>query len=278
MKIFKSSSIYIIVLLVLMIVYYLILQKDKFNRTKNIAITAQTDTAVANNKPKTNIFDTAVSIAFLTGKFNPSKDTSFTLIDSEYAGKSDMYLLRDTYKAFIKMFYAAQHDGVKIFIISATRNFNYQKNIWEQKWNGSRFVDGKNLATTINDPVKRAEMILKYSSMPGISRHHWGTDIDLNSMDDKYFATPVGIKVYDWLCSNASKYGFCNPFNSKNDRPNGYDEEKWHWSYMPLAKNFLHEYEKKITYSDITGFAGHETASKLQVINNYVLCINKECQ
>ena len=31
--------------------------------------------------------------------------------------------------------------------------------------------------------------------MPGTSRHHWGTDIDFNSVDPAYFKTATGIKV-----------------------------------------------------------------------------------
>jgi zinc D-Ala-D-Ala carboxypeptidase len=279
MKIFKSSTILIVILLILMVAYYLILQNYKANDTNNIPTAVHNDTLThkkqLNNKMS---IDTIVSVDFLTGKFNPAKDTSFTLVDLEYGVRSDMYLLKETYKAFIKMFYAAQHDGVKLFIISAARNFVYQKSIWEQKWSGNKLVEGKNLATSVKDPVKRAEIILKYSSMPATSRHHWGTDVDLNSMEDKYFSTVEGKKVYDWLCVNASKYGFCHPFNAKNIRTNGYEEEKWHWSYMPLSRIFLNQYKNKVTYANITGFSGCETAAKLEVIKNYVLSINSECK
>lgn len=279
MKIFKSSTILIVILLILMVAYYLILQNYKAHDTNNMPTDAHNDTLVHKKQINNKVsIDTIVSVDFLTGKFNPAKDTSFTLVDPEYGGRSDMYLLKDTYKAFIKMFYAAQHDGVKLYIISATRNFVYQKSIWEQKWNGSKLVEGKNLATSVKDPVKRAEIILKYSSMPATSRHHWGTDVDLNSMDDKYFSTTEGKIVYNWLCANASKYGFCHPFNSKNERSSGYEEEKWHWSYMPLSRIFLNQYKNKVTYANITGFSGCETALKLEVIKNYVLSINSECK
>jgi LAS superfamily LD-carboxypeptidase LdcB len=140
-------------------------------------------------------------------------------------------------------------------------------------------VEGKNLSASVADPAERARIILKYSSMPGTSRHHWGTDVDLNSIDPKYFETANGKKIYEWLSAHASEYGFCQPYNAKgNKRPAGYEEEKWHWSYMPLAKQCLNAYKAKVTYADFKGFLGYETAEKLKVIENYVMGINPDCK
>ncbi len=107
------------------------------------------------------------SAEYLLGKFNQKTDTSFALISMKYCSKEGMYLRKETIAAFVKMYDAAKKEGVSLKIISATRNFNEQKSIWEAKWNGSRLVNGKNLAQTIKDPVERAKTILRYSSMPG---------------------------------------------------------------------------------------------------------------
>jgi zinc D-Ala-D-Ala carboxypeptidase len=279
MKKIKTTSVLMIVVLILMVAYYLILNKDKYKQNvQNNIIASITDSSPHRIQSSLFGLDTNVSAAFLTGKFNPAKDPEFDLIDPEFTNRTEMYLLKDTYKAFMKMYYAAQKDGIKLIIISATRNFSYQKGIWEQKWNGSKLVDGKNLAITVKDPFKRAETILKYSSMPGTSRHHWGTDVDLNSMDVKYFETPPGNKIYDWLVKNGNKYGFCQPFNSKEAREKGYEEEKWHWSYVPLSAIFLRAYLNKVDYSYISGFAGCETAAKVDVIKNYVIALNPDCK
>jgi len=45
--------------------------------------------------------------------------------------------------------------------------------------------------------------------MPTASRHHWGTDVDINSVDPDYFMNGTGLKEYEWLKKNAYKYGFC---------------------------------------------------------------------
>jgi D-alanyl-D-alanine carboxypeptidase len=219
------------------------------------------------------------SAEYLLGKFNPKTDTSFALIPMKYCNKEAMYLRKEAIASFVKMYDAAKKEGVNLKIISATRNFNEQKSIWEAKWNGSRLVNGKNLSQTINDPIERAKTILRYSSMPGTSRHHWGTDMDLNSLENAYFTSAEGKKVYDWLKKNAAQFGFCQPYSVKNEtRPNGYEEEKWHWSYTPLSIVILKEYSKKINAENIAGFAGSETAAKLNIIENYVKGINPECR
>jgi LAS superfamily LD-carboxypeptidase LdcB len=208
---------------------------------------------------------------YLLGKFNPSTDSRFIRLTSSYAKGSALhkFLRKETFKAFQKMQKAAKKDGVTLFIVSATRNFDSQKKIWEDKWNGKVKVEDKDL-TTISDSTERARLILLYSSMPGTSRHHWGTDIDINDTEEEYFDTEVGKKVYQWLSAHASEYGFCQPYTSKINGRTGYEEEKWHWSYVPLSNSFLEEYKRQIQYEDINGFRGSETAKSLFVIQNYV--------
>ena len=115
-----------------------------------------------------------ITTDFIMGKFEPRNQPSFTVINNKYADRGGLYLQVETYNAFKAMYKAALQDGVKLKIRSATRNFTYQKGIWERKWTGQTKVGGQNLAKTIADPVKRAKKILRYSSMPGSSRHHWG--------------------------------------------------------------------------------------------------------
>jgi zinc D-Ala-D-Ala carboxypeptidase len=164
---------------------------------------------------------------------------------------------------------AARKDGVDLVIISATRNFDSQKRIWENKWQGRTMVEGKNL-TTVKDHKERARLILLYSSMPSTSRHHWGTDMDLNSLENSSFEHGEGLKIYQWLKTHASEFGFCQPYTSKSDGRTGYEEEKWHWSYLPLSGQFLEDYIRKVTYKDIKGFLGSDVAPSIDVIKNYV--------
>lgn len=208
---------------------------------------------------------------YLLGKFDPATHVQFVKLQDEHTRGSarGAYLRKETYEAFIKMSKAAREEGIELVIISATRNFEAQKRIWENKWNGKVPVEGKDL-TTVKDPNERARLILLYSSMPATSRHHWGTDMDLNSLENSFFESGDGLKTYQWLTTHAAEYGFCQPYTSKINGRTGYEEEKWHWSYLPLSGEFLKLYKTKIKYTDIKGFTGSEVAKPLQVISRYV--------
>jgi LAS superfamily LD-carboxypeptidase LdcB len=216
----------------------------------------------------------------LLGKFDYTKDKDFIQLDSIYTdGRKDFYLRKEVYQAYKKMYSAAFKDSVKLIIISAERSFEDQKVIWENKWTGKATINGKRIPYNLNTNVDKAKYILQSGSMPGTSRHHWGTDVDLNSIEKEYFETPKGQTVYNWLKKNAKKFGFYQPytpFDSK--RKKGYDEEMWHWSYVPTAKSILEKYIKYITYKDFTGFLGADAAEKLNIIEDYVLSINSECK
>ncbi len=215
----------------------------------------------------------------LLGKIDPASDSGFVPISLAHTGKEDTYLRRQTYQAFVRMAQTAQEAGISLRIISATRNFEAQKRIWEAKWNGARKVAGQNLTEIIPSRKQRALKILEYSSMPGTSRHHWGTDIDLNALNNTYFASGQGQKEYDWLVAHANAFGFCQVYTEQGkDRPNGYHEEKWHWSYLPLAQQFLRQYNERISYADIVGFDGSSVAEEIGAIEKYVNGIAPRCQ
>lgn len=219
-----------------------------------------------------------VSVNYLMGKFEPSEHPDFVPISKEFTDKKTAYLRKEVYEAFLKMEAAAEKEGVKLKILSATRNFYRQKQIWEDKWTGRQTIeDGTNLAKTVKDPVAKARKILLFSSMPGSSRHHWGTDLDFNYLSDDYFTHGQGKKIYTWLQKNAATYGFCQPYSDKSSGRTGYQEEKWHWTYMPLSKGFTAAARLKLKDEMIDGFEGSETATAIEVVKNYVLGINEEC-
>ncbi len=241
---------------------------QKFLATQKIQIEAEIK-ALADAKEK----------IYLMGKFDPSEREDFAAVPAEYSISGyQMYLREETLNAFLEMAQAADKDDIDLKIASATRNFDYQKNLWNNKWTGFVLVGGKNLAKSIPDGVERFEKILEYSAVPGTSRHHWGTDIDINNANPQYFNTEQGEKVYNWMKENAWAFGFCQPYTEKSTaRPEGYNEEKWHWSYLPLAKTFTEEYKNLITDADITDFDGDQYVVGQDLINKHVLGINPEC-
>lgn len=231
-------------------------------------------------EPKQYSLSSGIHIDIVTGKFDPAKHPAFSQVSIEYADREGLFLQRDTYESFKKMHLAAEEDGINLIIRSATRNFEYQKGIWERKWTGKTKIESKvNAAITYPDYNRRAQKILEYSSMPGTSRHHWGTDIDLNSFENDYFETGEGLAIYQWLISHASAYGFCQVYTAKgDDRPDGYNEEKWHWSYLPLANQLIEIAKHSLDDSLINGFQGAEVATELSVVQKYVFGINPACK
>lgn len=216
---------------------------------------------------------------YLTGRISYDKYPDFVKIETAHTTKTDEYIRADVYESFKNMRAAALKEGVTLTIVSGARNFERQKGIWEAKWNGERLVEGKNLARDVKDVNERARLILLYSSMPSTSRHHWGTDIDINSLEDAYFLSGKGKNEYAWLTAHAAQFGFCQVYSPKGtERPHGYEEEKWHWSYMPVSSILLKNYNKSVTAADIKGFAGSGVAVDLQVIERYVNGINPACK
>lgn len=224
--------------------------------------------------------DSAVfDLNYITGRFDPSDHPEFVEVPALYRDEQVRYLRRDVFAAFLVMYEAALKDGVRLRIVSATRNFESQKRIWENKWTGkTRIENGKDASKYFPLPEERALKILEYSSMPGTSRHHWGTDVDVNALHNGWFESGEGLKVYQWLVSHASLYGFCQPYTALGpDRPTGYQEEKWHWTYVPMASIIQRKAESVLKNTDISGFLGSETAVDIDVVGRYISGIHPDC-
>lgn len=223
------------------------------------------------------VFESWVNTDYIMGKFEPKDHTDFVEIDIRYADRAGLMMRKEAYEAFMSMWSEAKNENLTLVIKSATRNFDYQKGIWERKWNGNTTLSDGTKASDIEDYTARASKILLYSSMPGTSRHHWGTDIDLNNFNNEYFAAGKGLEIYNWLLNNAPRFGFCQPYSSKINGRTGYEEEKWHWSYMPLSASLTRFSSTKVKNEMIIGFDGHEASVPLNVVQNYILGINPHC-
>lgn len=278
MKIFKLFNIILISFLAMVSIFSC--QDEGPANKKNIPSASNEAQAqpVLMTTPKKPVVDPKITIDYLMGKFDPNTHLDFIQIEKKYASRAGMRLHKQTYEAFLNMRKAAAEEGIQLKILSATRPFDHQKRIWESKWSGARQVDGKPLPKSHPDPKQRALKILEYSSMPGTSRHHWGTDIDINALNNAYFDKGNGLKEYEWLVKNAPGFGFCQPYSPKGtERPDGYNEEKWHWSYLPISKALTEQYNLRIKSADISGFEGAEAAALIDVVPKYVMGINKDC-
>ena len=80
----------------------------------------------------------------------------------------------------LKLF--AKSSDIELRIISAYRSFDQQLKIWNQKLSGSRPVlddFSRPLDISKMDAWQRIRSVLRWTALPGTSRHHWGTDFDI---------------------------------------------------------------------------------------------------
>lgn len=282
----KKTQRYLLLLLVcIFLVFYLLFQKGKTEAGEpliNNEIVKNNlgyPKEIAHNLNEMESINqvTEIDKSLLLGKVNASTSPLFVRVSPQHANRDNIYLLAEVYEAFKEMYRAAQNDGIRLIIWSGFRDFDHQKRIWNNKWNGVQMLEGNIRATEISDEVERITEILKFSAMPGTSRHHWGTDIDLNSLSNSYFRSGQGLKIYNWLLGNAANFGFHQPYTEFGEnRSYGHMEEKWHWTYLPVSKKYLDSYLRTVNLEDLKGFEGDFLAKEVDVIKNYVMGIHRE--
>src|SRR5262245_2909625 len=84
--------------------------------------------------------------------------------------------------SFLAMREAAAAAGIDLVACSSFRDFDVQLSIWNRKWLGERVLYGRNGETLDRAALSEADLvdaILCWSAIPGGSRHHWGSDIDV---------------------------------------------------------------------------------------------------
>lgn len=160
---------------------------------------------------------------------------------------SDTILLeKETYSAFIKMKDAAEKDGIIIKLVSGFRDFYRQQLIWNNKY--KKFTNEFSL-----DGPTAIKEIIRFSTIPGTSRHHWGTEIDVidknfeNEKDllisKKYEIGGIFNSLKRWMDENSKSFGFYIVYDDDSNRP-GFEYEPWHYTYKPVSDLYQREFLK----------------------------------
>jgi LAS superfamily LD-carboxypeptidase LdcB len=170
------------------------------------------------------------------------------------------------HRAVVAPLLALQRDaaaaGFELAIASSFRSYERQSLIWNGKASGQRPVyDQHEQLLDMNklDDWQKAQAILRWSALPGASRHHWGTDLDIYDCS----AVPEGYQLqlsqaevseggpfyrfHCWLDEQIAAgraHGFFRPYNE--DR-GGVAPEPWHISYAPVARL----YQQQLKLSDL---------------------------
>ncbi len=140
--------------------------------------------------------------------------------------------------------------GFDLQILSGFRSFHQQLSIWNRKARGDLPVldsDAKPLDIGELSEPALVFAILRWSALPGASRHHWGTDLDVFDARTR----PPGYEIelipeevdpggmfgplHDWLdrrMAEATAFGFFRPYDLDRD---GVAPERWHLSHGPVA-------------------------------------------
>jgi LAS superfamily LD-carboxypeptidase LdcB len=168
-------------------------------------------------------------------------------------GKSRLH--RDALADFARLAAEAQKDGFELKVVSSFRDFAAQLRIWNEKTEGKRpLLDrmGAPLDPAKLSPDEIVTAILRWSALPGASRHHWGTDFDVvagNVLPDGYQVqlTPQEItkgQVFEafgaWLEDRLPFAGFYRPYAEERG---GVSPEWWHLSYAPIAETYRRAYK-----------------------------------
>jgi LAS superfamily LD-carboxypeptidase LdcB len=149
--------------------------------------------------------------------------------------------------SFLAMRDAAAGAGIDLTVRSSFRDFATQLIIWNRKWRGEKplysregvLLDSSNLAD--DDKV---DAILAWSAVPGGSRHHWGSDIDVidaasvpaghdvQLTPEEYSPSGIFARLSAWLDANMANFGFFRPYRTDKG---GVCIEPWHLSYAPVS-------------------------------------------
>ncbi|WP_220348008.1 M15 family metallopeptidase [Thalassotalea euphylliae] len=181
------------------------------------------------------------------------------------------------YHAWQSMVEAAAHEQLTLTLASSFRSFERQLSIWNRKFHGELPVlDINEQAVNMSSrsDLEKIKAIMLFSALPGASRHHWGTDLDVyasNLLGDnqalkleqwEYQAGGPMHRLSTWLAKHASDFGFFFPYDKYRG---GVAVEPWHISHFDSASDF----QASLTLNCLADcIAQAEIAGKSAILSN----------
>ncbi len=166
-------------------------------------------------------------------------------------------------ESYQQMQLAARKDNIELVIASGWRGFERQLQIWNNKFLALipvKSLNGDNVDISQLSEQEKIKAILTYSALPGASRHHWGTDIDVYAPNLlpkeaqlqlepwEYNETGPFFPLTQWLKQHAHTFGFYLPYDCYRG---GIAHEPWHLSFAPLADYFEQQFTVALLTSAI---------------------------
>lgn len=149
-------------------------------------------------------------------------------------------------------------NGFDLAIASGFRSFERQLLIWNEKVAGKRPVfDAAGEAIDVQelDEWDLVQAILRWSALPGASRHHWGTDIDvydktavpsdykLSLTNDEVIPPGPFAPLHEWLDKTMAVDNSESFFRPYAEETGGIAPERWHLSYAPLSSQYQQQHD-----------------------------------
>jgi LAS superfamily LD-carboxypeptidase LdcB len=172
---------------------------------------------------------------------------------------------RDAIEPFLALKAAAADAGIDLEIASGFRDFGAQQRIWNLKYRGERPLydaDGNVRDHASLGPDELIASILCWSALPGASRHHWGTDLDVvdraampegyryRLVPEEYAPGGVFHPLNAWLAGNSERFGFYRPYAEYRG---GVHPEPWHLSYAPVSTMALQMLTPELIAATVSG-------------------------
>lgn len=207
----------------------------------------------------------------------------------------EFFVHKDILEPFLKLQkLAASEIGANLQIISSFRKFERQELIWNLKATGKKpLLDDQNNLLDFESLTEKEllQAILKWSAIPGASRHHWGTDLDIYDAN-KLSKEEVQLthsecinngpfaELHTWLDDkilNNDSFNFYRPYET-NRGEHAVAIEKWHISHASTAKDLLESYSfdlfvRNIEISNIK-LKQNILDQAISLYNSYILNIN----
>ena len=200
----------------------------------------------------------------------------------------------DSAQAYLGMQKAATAKGLQLAIASGFRSLDRQLSIWNRKWRGKLPLlsqHGEQLDVSTLTDIEKMHAILHWSALPGSSRHHWGSDLDIydprpfENSEHKLRLVPAEYtdadgpchNLWQWLTQHAHEHGFFFPYARYQG---GVAQEPWHLSYRPVSQKSHQQLSIELLAETISSLAIEGKPiildNLVQVKNQYIDTITED--
>ncbi len=185
----------------------------------------------------------------------------------------------------LELMSAAKQEGFELRVASGYRSFERQRLIWNQKCLGLRPTlnnDGQVIDIHQLSPLEKIKAIMRWSALPGSSRHHWGTDFDIYDASampddyqlqlhpDEYSQDGLFGPMMTWLTSYLASPVAPDFYRPYLQDSGGVAPELWHLSYRPIAKEYMRHMSQERVLEHLQHLPSEHKIEEQQTVINHL--------